>query len=160
MINSLKILGISTVIAKDHGGEAIEFMKLVHSDPMKAGVMGIDIVISNWQMSPVDGMMLLRWLRRHKDSPDRFVPFVMISGYSEKERVQEARDQGVTEFLSKPFTINHICDKLILIIERNRQFVHNHNYFGPDRRRQKISTGREDRRFLTEKSPSVELVFG
>ncbi len=161
LINSLKILGIGTVIAKEHGGVALDFLKLVHDDPMKAGVQGIDIIMSNWEMSPVDGMMLLRWVRRHKDSPDRFVPFIMVSGYSDLKSVKSAREMGVTEFLTKPFTIANICEKVILTIEKKRQFVHTSSFFGPDRRRSKAGPpGGNERRILTDKSPSVEIVRG
>lgn len=160
LINSLKILGVGTVITKDHGGQAISFLKLVKEDPMKAGVMSVDLVISNWMMSPIDGMMLLRWVRRHKDSPDRFIPFIMISGYSSKRRVNEAREMGVTEFLTKPFTIQSICDKLTLLIQHPRQYVHTKDYFGPDRRRQKVDFPDTERRVLTDKSDCVEIIRG
>lgn len=160
LINSLKILGVGTVITKDHGGEAIEFLQLVKENPMKAGVMSIDIILSDWVMSPVDGMMLLRWVRRHKDSPDRFMPFIMITGYSELEKVNQARDMGVTEFMSKPFTIKAVADKLAQIIERPRQFVHTKDYFGPDRRRQILGHQGEERRKMTDKSEGVEIIRG
>lgn len=160
LINSLKILGVGTVITREDGGSAIDFLKLVKEDPMKAQCQGVDMIISNWDMSPVDGMMLLRWVRRHKDSPDRFVPFCMVSGYSEKKRVRQAREMGVTEFLTKPFTINGICEKLSLMIEYPRQFVHNATYFGPDRRRQNLPFKADERRQITEKDDCVEVVRG
>lgn len=160
LINSLKILGVGKVVTKDDGGEAIEFIKQVKDDPMKAGVMQIDAVLSNWDMSPVDGMMLLRWVRRHKDSPDRFLPFIMVSAYSEPVRVHEARDMGVTEFLAKPFSINSIAQRLTFIILNPRQFVHTATYFGPDRRRQYLPFDGDERRKLTEKSEEVEVIRG
>lgn len=160
LINSLRILGVGKVYAVDHGGEAIAFLQKVKTDPAAAGTQEVDVVMSNWQMSPVDGMMLLRWARRHKDSPDRFVPFIMITGYSEPKRVEEARALGVTEFLAKPFTITAIAGKLVSIIERQRQFVHTKDYFGPDRRRRTAEIGFPDRRTLTDKSPGVEIVRG
>lgn len=160
LINSLKILGVGTVITKDHGGEAIEFLQLVKEDPMKAGVMSIDVILSDWVMSPVDGMMLLRWVRRHKDSPDRFMPFIMITGYSDLDRVNQAREMGVSEFMSKPFTIKAVADKIVQVIERPRQFVHTKNYFGPDRRRQILPHEGEDRRKMTDKSEGVEIIRG
>jgi two-component system chemotaxis response regulator CheY len=160
LTNSLKILGVGIVTTRDHGGEAIDFLKLVKEDPMKAGVMGVDLILSNWQMSPVDGMMLLRWVRRHKDSPDRFLPFIMITGYAEPDRVHEARDMGVTEFMGKPFSINGIGEKLLTTIQRNRQFVHNSSYFGPDRRRRQVEFEGPERRVLTEESDEVEVIRG
>ncbi len=160
LVNSLKILGVGKVVTRDDGGEAINFLKEVRENPVKAGVMGIDLIMSNWDMSPVDGMMLLRWVRRHKDSPDRFIPFIMITAYSEPQRVQEARDMGTTEFLSKPFAIKTIGDRLTSLIQRNRQFVHTKNYFGPDRRRQQLDFEGGERRSLTDNSEEVEIIRG
>ena len=105
-------------------------------------------------------MMFLRWVRRHKDSPDRFVPFVMITSYTEPERVLQAREMGVTDMLAKPFTIKNIGDKLINIIERPRQFVHTKDFFGPDRRRQKLEHEGPERRVLNDKSEGVEIIRG
>jgi CheY-like chemotaxis protein len=61
LINSLKILGVGSVYPpRDHGGEAIEFLQMVKTNPMKVVCQRVDIILSNWDMSPVDGMMLLR----------------------------------------------------------------------------------------------------
>lgn len=160
IVNSLRVIGVGAIKSVDDGAEAIEFIKLVNDNPMKAGMMSIDIIISDWEMSPVNGMMLLRWIRRHKDSPDRFIPFIMLTGYSEPKRVQEAREMGVNEFMSKPFTVNALVNKLLSIINKPRQFVHTASYFGPDRRRQVIPIEGEDRRVLTYNSPEVEVVNG
>lgn len=160
LLNSLKAIGVGKVIPMEDAGAAIEFIQLVKQNPMKAGVMAIDIILTNWEMSPVDGMMLLRWVRRHKDSPDRFMPIIMITAYTEKKRVQDARDLGVNEMLAKPFTVKSLMEKIMLVVNRNRQFVHNNNYFGPDRRRQQLPFDGANRRKLTDDSPEVEIVRG
>lgn len=156
---SLKALGVGQIRAAPHGGEAIDILRLMASDPMKAGLMSVDLIMSNWQMSPVDGLMLLRWVRRHKESPDRFIPFIMVTGHADREKVQEARDLGVTEILAKPFSVQNVADRLLQTIDRPRQFVHTGNYFGPDRRRRKETFADEDRRKLTDKSEEVEVVY-
>ena len=135
LIQSLKALGIGNVRAADHGGEAIDLLRMMKKDPMRAGIMNIDVVISNWQMSPVDGLMLLRWVRRHKDSPDHFIPFIMITGHAEPSNVAEARDLGMTEMIGKPFSVNSVTERVLQLIDRPRQFLHTSEYFGPDRRR-------------------------
>ena len=135
LIQSLKALGIGNVRAADHGGEAIDLLRLMKHDPMRAGIMNIDVIMSNWQMSPVDGLMLLRWVRRHKDSPDRFIPFIMVTGHAEPSKVAEARDLGMTEMIGKPFSATSITERVLQIIDRPRQFLHTSEYFGPDRRR-------------------------
>lgn len=160
LVACLNALGVRQVKIAEDGGDAIEFLKLQKSDPMKAGVLSIDIVISNWQMSPVDGLILLRWIRRHADSPNRFVPFIMLSGHSAPNKVAEARDAGVTEFVTKPFSVAMLAQKLQMVVERPRQFVHTSTYFGPDRRRRSETFSDNERRLLTEKSPGVEVING
>ncbi len=160
LINSLKVLGVGNVFAVEHGGDAINFMQRVKDEPMKVGVQQIDLIISNWDMSPIDGMMLLRWIRRHKDSPDRFVPFIMITSYTEPDRIVRAREMGVNDMLAKPFTIKNIGEKLVAVIERPRQFVHTKEFFGPDRRRRRLENPGPERRILTDKSEGVEIIRG
>jgi CheY-like chemotaxis protein len=159
LASCLNALGVTQIKVADHGGDAIDFLKLQKVDPMKAGILAVDLVISNWQMSPVDGMILLRWVRRHADSPNRFVPFIMVSGYSDAASVAEARDMGATEFVTKPFSVNTLAQRIQMVIERPRQFVHTSDYFGPDRRRRAEGFSNE-RRVLTDKSPGVEVVNG
>ncbi len=153
-------MGVSQVKVASHGGEAIEWLKLMKNDPMKAGILSIDLIITDWEMQPVDGMMLLRWVRRHADSPNRFIPVVMLTSHSDLKHVQEARDMGANEVMSKPFSVKSLAQKIGVIVEHNRQFVHTKDYFGPDRRRRQEGFGTQDRRELTDKSPGVEIVHG
>ncbi len=159
VISCLNAMGVSQIKVAGHGGEAIEWLKLTKSDPMKAGVLSIDMVISDWEMEPVNGQMLLRWVRRHADSPNRFIPFIMLSGYSDMTHVAAARDLGAHEFIGKPFSVRVLAQKISGLIESNRQFVHSKDYFGPDRRRRNEPYS-QDRRVLTDRDPGVEVVYG
>lgn len=160
MYSALKALDVGIVKTAHHGGEAIDLLKLIKRAPAKAGLMSVDIIISNWQMSPIDGLMLLRWVRRHPESPNRFVPFIMVSAHSDRRHVTAARDMGLTEFLTKPYSVNMLASKLVRVIEKPRQFVQTADYFGPDRRRRKAVFADKDRRILTDTSPGVEVVRG
>lgn len=157
--STLMNLGIGTVKACADAGEAIEFLKLLNDNPMKAGIMQLDFIISNWQMSPIDGLMLLRWVRIHKESPNRFIPFIMLTGFADKDQIFEARDLGVSEVLAKPFSVNTVAEKVLQIIGSTRQFVQTDDYFGPDRRRQVLPFGVEERRLLHDKSPEVKIIY-
>ena len=159
-VAALKAFGVGQIKTGNHGGEAIDFLRQMKADPMKAGMMSIDIIISNWQMSPIDGLMLLRWVRRHKESPDRYVPFIMCTGYADRDKIGESRELGVTEVLAKPFSVQTVADRLSWVIERPRQFVHTSDYFGPDRRRQQLPYDGDDRRVLTDDHDEVEVVHG
>ena len=94
-----------------------------------------DLVLSDLAMKPMDGLEFTRRVRNDEHSPNPFVPIIMITGHTEKYRVQAARDAGVTEFLAKPITAHNLFARIAEIVERPRAFVRCDNYFGPDRRR-------------------------
>jgi CheY-like chemotaxis protein len=99
-----------------------------------------DLVIADWMMEPVDGIELTHIIRNDPSCPNRFVPVVLMTGFSQKSRVEEARDAGVTEFLVKPFSAHDLYKRLSHIIENPRQFVKSEDFFGPDRRRRKSAS--------------------
>lgn len=94
-----------------------------------------DIVLADWMMKPTDGISLTRRIRNEKKSPNPYVPVILMTGFSEKRRVLQARDAGVTEFLVKPFMARDLYKRICQVIERPRQFVKSEDFFGPDRRR-------------------------
>ena len=154
----LRAVGVGTVLQASNGGEAIELMKRMSTEPEKVGVSSVDIVMSNWMMDPVDGLMLLKWLRRNKESPDRFMPFVMITGFVDRDKLEQARDHGVTEFLAKPYSVQSLVARLLAVIDRPREFVLAPEYFGPDRRRRPLDYAGAERRESEESD--VEVVYG
>lgn len=99
-----------------------------------------DLVITDWLMEPMDGIDLIRMIRKNTDSPDPFVPIILMTGYSDQPRVEAARDCGVTEFLMKPYSARDMYARIVQIIEKPRQFVDTGDFFGPDRRRRKNFT--------------------
>jgi CheY-like chemotaxis protein len=137
------------VVARD-GGEAINQLKMAGFTAVKPGEIGIDLIMCDWLMTPVSGAMLLRWLRRSDESPDRFMPVIAVSGAVDIINVQEARDLGVNEFLTKPYSTKSVAAKIMSIIDQQRQFIYNGDYFGPDRRRQdSMFKGDEKRKTTT-----------
>jgi two-component system chemotaxis response regulator CheY len=95
----------------------------------------VDIAIVDFNMFPLDGVEFTRLVRNSPDSPNPYLPIIMMTGHSEKARVMEARDAGVTEFVVKPITAKAIFDRVQAVIMRPRAFVKTEGYFGPDRRR-------------------------
>lgn len=127
------------VATAGNGAEAIDFLKTLHEQPQMLGTSGLDIIVSDLLMTPMNGLLLLRWVRAAKESPNRFIPFIMLSGAADHEYVKAARDIGTTEFLAKPFSVQAVYRHILEVIDHPRQFVTTHNYFGPDRRRKSLS---------------------
>jgi len=109
-------------------GDGAEALKVLREWPA-------DMAIVDFQMSPMDGVAFTRKVRNAPDSPNPYLPIVMMTGHSERSRVFEARDAGVTEFVAKPVTAKAVLDRIHAVIYRPRPFVRTPDYFGPDRRR-------------------------
>lgn len=101
----------------------------------------VDMLITDWQMTPMDGISLVKFLRTSEDSPNRFIPIIMLTGNAEREHVEMARDVGVTEFVVKPFSAKTLCDRIVLLIDNPRSFIMSKKFVGPDRRRRNTSPG-------------------
>ncbi|MDB5535370.1 MAG: response regulator [Devosia sp.] len=105
-----------------------------------------DVLVIDDGLDGLDGVELVRQLRASVDSPNRYVPVVMISAAPDAKRIAEARDAGVTEFLRKPFAAAHLQSRLVSIDANPRGFVEAETYKGPDRRRKTVDIGDKDRR--------------
>ncbi len=155
LVNSLKRLGFTRVTKAKNGKEAVEYLKLTGKS-FGTAVDAIDIVISDFIMSPVSGVHLLQWLRDDKASPSRFMPFIMLSGAADRVNVEASRDHGVTDFMAKPFSVENIYKVLQRIIDAPRQYVTTQTYFGPCRRRSaKPAPGGRERRKPDESHATI-----
>lgn len=112
----------------------------------------IDLVICDYALETLNGVELTELVRGAEDSPNRYVPIIMLSAYTEKWRIEAARDAGVTEFLRKPLCAQDLFLRLEEVIERPRNFVRTPRYFGPDRRRQSSVSGATPSRRAEDKT--------
>ncbi len=118
-------VGVRNVRETRDGAEALEALR----------DWAADVAIVDFQMFPIDGVEFTRMVRNAPDSRNPYLPIVMMTGHSEKTRVVEARDAGVTEFVAKPLTARSVLERLQAVIYRPRPFIRSAGYFGPDRRR-------------------------
>lgn len=138
----LEGFGIKNVYPASNVDEAIE--GLIANDP--------DLVITDWNMPPTSGLEFVARIRQGEDIPNRFVPIIMLTGYTEMARVKEARDAGINAFLAKPISAASLYKRLVGAVEDKRQYVRSDTgYFGPDRRsdRRRGYNGKERRESVT-----------
>jgi len=124
----LNSIGIREIHEAGNGVAALDVLK----------ELKCDLVLSDLAMKPMDGLEFTREIRLSKRSINPFMPIIMITGHTEKHRVEAARDAGVTEFLAKPITPHSLYSRLAESVERPRAFVRSESYFGPDRRRKAL----------------------
>jgi len=118
-------LGVSDVLEAMDGEEALALLAQGR----------IDFILTDLSMKPVDGIAFTRQVRLSEESVNPYIPIIMVTGHTEKHRVEAARDAGVTEVLAKPVTAQNLYLRIAEIVERPRPYVRCEEFFGPDRRR-------------------------
>lgn len=92
---ALNVHGLQ-VIEAENGVDALD----------KLACHNIDMMIVDWQMPEMDGLELVRHLRRSENYAE--LPVVIISCRDDLSARQEARSLGVINWLKKPFRIAEI----------------------------------------------------
>ena len=138
----LQSAGVRQVREASDGAAALEILR----------EQSVDLAIVDFNMFPLDGVEFTRLVRNSPDTANPYLPIIMMTGHSEKSRVFEARDAGVTEFVVKPITAKAILDRIQAVIFHPRPFVKTDGYFGPDRRRSSASNYRGPRRRKTDQA--------
>lgn len=123
----LAALNIRNIAEAEEGAEAVTVLRAFEAD----------FCICDWAMTPVDGIDFTHRIRTGEDSPNIYLPIIMLSAHTEMTRIIIARDAGVNEFLAKPVSATNLYQRIRAIIEQPRPFVRTPQYFGPDRRRRK-----------------------
>ncbi len=121
----LKGFGIRRIHEATDAADAFEEIRSTH----------VDIIILDYALDTLDGIEFAQLVRTAKDSPNPYLPIIMLTAHSERHRVEEARDAGITEFLCKPICATDLYKRIIEVVEHPRSFVKIGAYFGPDRRR-------------------------
>lgn len=73
-----------------------------------------DLIISDWNMDDIDGLTLLKVLRKHPRTAK--LPFIMATGRSDKEQVKEAIACGVNNYIIKPFDAGTMKKRIEAVI--------------------------------------------
>jgi response regulator RpfG family c-di-GMP phosphodiesterase len=112
-----------------------------------------DLCICEAALPDMSGAGFVRWVRRQK-SQIRFMPILILTGYSHLQNVTEGRDAGVHLICKKPISPQVLYDHIAWVAKPSRAFIETDNYAGPDRRFKSIGppdgVGRRDTDFPPE----------
>jgi len=79
----------------------------------------VDVLISDWNMEPVNGLELLRGIRTgsYKHIP-RDLPFIMLTGHSDMKVVKTALAMDVDGYLVKPVSAEKLQQTIFRALQR------------------------------------------
>lgn len=121
----LETLGVTRIREAVDGADALQKFQLFPAD----------LIICDRVMEPMDGLEFVRRVRNGPDSPNAYVPIIMLTAHTELNKIVEARNAGVHEVLAKPISAKALAERIVAIIRNPRPFVRRGDYFGPVQRR-------------------------
>ncbi|AAV81956.1 Chemotaxis protein CheY [Idiomarina loihiensis L2TR] len=104
--NLLRDLGFTNIQEADDGNTALPMLQ--NGD--------FDFVVTDWNMPGMQGIDLLREIR--KDDNLAHLPVLMVTAEAKREQIIMAAQAGVNGYIVKPFTAVTLKEKLDKIFER------------------------------------------
>lgn len=106
VVRLLNQIGFDAIEQASNGKEALN----------RLSVGDIQLVLSDWNMPQMDGLQLLSEMR----NSDAFknIPFMLITGSSDKDSVKKALTSGVSDYVIKPFNAEVLKDKIVTLQKR------------------------------------------
>ncbi len=132
----LRHLGFSEITIAHNGRDAVE----------QISQKRFDFIITDWRMPDMEGIDLVRFVRRSPLCKMPRIPIIMLTGNSEAPYILRARDEGVTEYMIKPFSAHELVKRIRSIIEKPRSFIDSPRYKGPNRRWHDVPHSEQERR--------------
>jgi len=120
----LRGFGVETLLVANNGEEAKAL--LANNKP--------DIIFVEGALPDMSAADLIEWIRRHTPNPLRFVPIIVLSGYTQLRLISLARDGGAHLVIRKPVAPQTLFDRISWVAHFARPFLETKSYVGPDRR--------------------------
>ncbi|MBY0430788.1 MAG: response regulator [Rhodospirillales bacterium] len=97
-------INVRDITEAKNGIEALEALK----------IKKFDLVVSDWNMEGMDGLTLLKMLRRNPVT--KTTAFIMATGQADRAKVKEAVDAGVNNYIVKPFNAATLKSKIEAVL--------------------------------------------
>ena len=110
--NILDELGFHNIITARNGEIAWEVLNKER----------IDFIISDWNMPIMTGFELLKKVKA-SDSDFAHIPFLMVTAEAEKRHILDAVEEGVNQYIIKPFTSNTLKEKIASAIQHQDKIL-------------------------------------
>ncbi|MBM2816206.1 MAG: two-component system response regulator [Ignavibacteria bacterium] len=105
IINVLENLGFEEITEAGDGEEALTLVD----------VKQFNFIITNWMMPGINGIELVRRLRKMQNYED--VPILMVSSRGSREDIMEAMKANINGYVTKPFTSDILFNKISSVLQ-------------------------------------------
>ncbi len=109
---SLRQMGYDNIIEAVDGQSALFFLKEHYNKNTP-----VEFIISDWNMPNMSGINLLKQCR---STPElKLIPFILVTSERDQDKIIEAANAGVSDYLIKPFSEVKIKQKIEKIYIKN-----------------------------------------
>lgn len=117
-------IGVQVVEEAENGAEAID----------KLGYFPADLVICDLSTAPINGIAFTRAVRNGKDSPNPYVPIILMTGAGGTKQHAAAVTAGVNDFVAKPVDKAKLRRRILANLSGPAVFVREGGNLRPERR--------------------------
>ncbi len=89
----------------------------------------VNLIISDWTLEGISGLDLLKRVRNHTGNDAPFgnaasqikdLPFILLSGHTDKSKLLQAINAKVSEFVVKPYTAELLSEKIKACLNKKK----------------------------------------
>ncbi len=142
----LRGFGLRTQYQARSGDEAQKFLRKTP----------VDLCIVEARLTDMSGYDLVHWIRRRPEEILRFMPVMLLSGYTQMRNVATSRDCGANCIVRKPFSPKVLYDHIVWSAASKRPHLESSVYIGPDRRFHDLEDTAPARRVTDEDAPAPD----
>jgi two-component system chemotaxis response regulator CheY len=110
------MLGLITTCLKRLGAEKIMTSTNGQHAWKELNKQSIDLIVCDWDMPKMSGLQLLKLVR--ESEMHKHIPFLLLTASTEKSRVLEALQEGVSDYLAKPFQPKELEFRIIKLLRK------------------------------------------
>jgi DNA-binding response OmpR family regulator len=100
----------------------------------RLGAGKFDLLICDAVLPDLHAGDLIKWIRRQPALNVKYMPIVVLTGYTQFSNVVVLRDAGANIVVRKPVSPNVLFDHIAWSARTDRPFIETDTYIGPDRR--------------------------
>jgi DNA-binding response OmpR family regulator len=94
----------------------------------------LNLMIVDSALADGEGYDFIHWLRRCDIAPNCYSPVILVTGHTKPSQIFRGRDCGASFVVRKPVPSLVMMQRIIWLLNDERQFVSSPGYCGPDRR--------------------------